>query len=155
MNITQFPKKKNHIPQCFIINAQGKTLGRLATVASKLLLGKETSFFSSGVDQGNFLIIYNASGVMVTGKKEKKKLYYRNSQRPGSLKIETFSELKERIPARIIENAIWGMLPKGILGRQYFRRLYVYSGQDLAQKKKYGSIKADLVGPLAFTSIDL
>lgn len=136
MNLTQYPKKKNHTPQCFTINAQGKTLGRLATVASKLLIGKEISLFTPGVDQGNFVIIYNANSIVVTGKKEKQKLYYRNSQRPGSLKIETFSELKARIPAKIIEKAIWGMLPKGVLGRQYFKRLYVYAKQAVKKSEK-------------------
>ena len=155
MKITQFPKHKSHIPKCFIINAQGKTLGRLATLASKLLIGKETSFFTSGVDQGNFLVIYNARSVTVTGKKDKQKLYYRNSQRPGSLKIETFSQLRDRIPARLIEKAVWGMLPKGILGRQYFRRLYVYSDQSLVQKIKREPMRFELSGSLAFTSIDL
>lgn len=131
MTITRYPKKKNHIPKCFLINANGKTLGRLATIASKLLTGKETSFFTPGVDQGNFVVIYNAKNIIVSGKKETEKLYFRNSQRPGSLKSESFFHLKERFPARIAEKSIWGMLPKGVLGRKYFKRLYVYEGSNV------------------------
>jgi len=68
-------------------------------------------------------------------KKELQKLYYRNSQRPGSLKIENFKQLKNRIPSRILEKAIWGMLPKGVLGREYYRRLFIYSNNDIKYKK--------------------
>jgi len=132
---TLFPKKEAHIPKWFVIDATNKTLGRLATEASKLLRGKETSFFTPGVDQGNFVVILNAEKIQVTGKKESQKLYYRNSQRPGNLKIETFTQLKNRIPNRIVEQAIWGMLPKGVLGRQYFKRLYVYAADKLVYKK--------------------
>lgn len=123
---TIFPKNECHKPKWFVIDATDKTLGRLATEVSKLLRGKETSYFTPGVDQGNFVVILNANKIQVSGKKEFQKLYYRNSQRPGSLKIETFKQLKERIPTRILEKAIRGMLPKGVLGRNYYRRLYVY-----------------------------
>lgn len=132
---TIFPKKEYHIPKWFVMDATGKTLGRLATEASKLLRGKENSFFTPGVNQGNFVVILNADKIEVTGKKEVQKLYYRNSQRPGGLKIESFKQLKERIPSRILEKAIWGMLPKGILGREYYRRLYIYSKNEIKYKK--------------------
>jgi large subunit ribosomal protein L13 len=123
---TIFPKKECHKPKWFVVDATNKTLGRLATEVSKLLRGKEISYFTPGVDQGNFVVVLNAQKIQVSGKKEVQKLYYRNSQRPGSLKIETFKQLKERIPTRILEKAIRGMLPKGVLGRQYYRRLYIY-----------------------------
>lgn len=135
---TIFPKRECHTPKWFVIDATGKTLGRLSTEASKLLRGKENSFFTPGVDQGNFVVILNADKIFVTGKKEKQKLYYRNSQRPGSLKIETFKQLKARIPSRILEKAIWGMLPKGVLGREYYRRLYIYSNNEIKYKAKKG-----------------
>jgi large subunit ribosomal protein L13 len=124
---TIFPKKECHVPKWYVVDAQGKTLGRLATEVSKLLRGKETSFYTPGVDQGNYVVILNANQIEVSGNKETDKLYYRHSQRPGSLKIETFKQVKERIPTRILEKAVWGMLPKGKLGRQYYRRLYIYS----------------------------
>jgi len=133
---TLFPKNECHIPKWYVIDASEKTLGKLATEASKLLRGKETSFFTPGVDQGNFVVILNAEKIKVTGKKEEQKLYYRNSQRPGSLKIETFKQLQLRIPQRIIEKAIWGMLPKGVLGRNYYRRCFVYSGNQVFEKNK-------------------
>jgi large subunit ribosomal protein L13 len=132
---TLFPKQECHIPKWFVINGKDKTLGRLATEASKLLRGKETALYTPGVDQGNFVVILNADKVIVTGDKETQKLYYRHSQRPGSLKIETFKQLQERIPSRIIEKAIWGMLPKGRLGKNYYRRLHVYVSNEIVYKK--------------------
>ena len=128
---TIFPKKEYHIPKWFVIDANGKTLGRLSTEASKLLRGKENTFFTPGVDQGNYVVILNADKIEVSGKKEEQKLYYRNSQRPGSLKVETFKQLKNRIPSRILEKSIWGMLPKGVLGRQYYKRLFIYSDNKI------------------------
>ena len=132
---TIFPKKELHIPKWFLFDAKGKTLGRLATEVSKFLRGKEISYFTPGVDLGNYVIIINANQINVTGKKEIQKLYYRNSQTPGNLKIETFKDLKNRIPTRILERAIWGMLPKGVLGRQYYRRLYVYESDNILYAK--------------------
>jgi len=131
---TIFPKKECHIPKWFVINAEGKTLGRLATEVSKLLRGKETSYYTPGIDQGNFVIILNANKISVTGKKAFQKLYYRNSQRPGSLKSETFTELKNRIPSRILEKAIWGMLDKNHLNREYYKRLYIFSDNQIPYK---------------------
>jgi large subunit ribosomal protein L13 len=132
---TLFPKKECHIPKWFVIDAEGQTLGRLATEVSKLLRGKEISFFTPGVDQGNYVVILNGNKVKVSGKKNSQKLYYRNSQRPGSLKIETFNQLQQRIPNRILEEAVWGMLPKGVLGREYYRRLYIYSDNKINYTK--------------------
>jgi large subunit ribosomal protein L13 len=128
---TLFPKQECHVPKWFVVDATGKTLGRLATEVSKLLRGKEVSFFTPGVDQGNFVVILNAQKIEVSGKKEQQKLYYRNSRRPGGLKHETFSQLKNRMPTRIIEQAVWGMLPKGVLGRNYYRRLFVYIDNNI------------------------
>jgi large subunit ribosomal protein L13 len=133
---TIFPKQESHIPKWFVIDATDKTLGRLSTEVSKLLRGKETSYFTPGVNQGNFVVILNGDKIQVTGKKAIQKLYYRNSQRPGSLKIETFTQLKNRIPTRILEQAIWGMLPKNILGREYYKRLFIYSSDKIVYKTK-------------------
>jgi large subunit ribosomal protein L13 len=142
---TIFPKKECHVPKWFVIDANGKTLGRLSTIASKLLRGKETSFFTPGINQGNYVVILNADKIEVSGKKEDQKLYYRNSQRPGSLKIETFKQLKNRIPSRILEKSIWGMLPKGVLGREYYRRLFIYSDNKINYRKNLnGEISSDL-----------
>ena len=137
---TIFPKKEYHVPKRFVVDATDRKLGRLATEVSKLLRGKENSFFTPGVDQGNYVVILNADKIQVSGNKETKKLYYRNNQRPGSLKIETFKNLKQRIPTRIIEKAVWGMLPKGVLGRQYYRRLFVYSDNEIQYKKNKSGV---------------
>jgi large subunit ribosomal protein L13 len=131
---TIFPKKECHIPKWFVVDAENLTLGRLATEVSKLLRGKENSFFTPGVDQGNFVVILNANKITISGSKEKQKMYYRNNQRPGSLKSESFIALKKRIPSRILEKAIWGMLPKGPLGREYYRRLFIYSNNQIPYK---------------------
>lgn len=132
---TIFPKKECHVPKWYVVDAKGKTLGRLATEVSKLLRGKETSYYTPGVDQGNYVVILNANQVEVSGKKETQKLYYRHSQRPGSLKIETFKQVKDRIPTRILEKAVWGMLPKGKLGRTYYRRLHIYCDDKINYMK--------------------
>ena len=120
--MTLFPKEKNHIPQWFIIDADGLTLGRLASKISLLLRGKINSFFTPGIDQGNFVIVINSSKIIYTNKKSNQKLYYRNSQRPGSLKKESLKDLINKNSAFILERAVWGMLPKGILGRIFYSR---------------------------------
>jgi large subunit ribosomal protein L13 len=132
---TIFPKKECHVPKWYVVDAKRKTLGRLATEVSKLLRGKETSYYTPGVDQGNYVVILNANQIEVSGKKETQKLYYRHSQRPGSLKIETFKQVKDRIPTRILEKAVWGMLPKGKLGRTYYRRLHIYCDDKINYMK--------------------
>jgi len=132
---TIFPKKECHVPKWFVIDANGKTLGRLSTEASKLLRGKETTFYTPGVDQGNYVVILNADKIQVSGNKELEKLYYRHNHTPGSLKIETFQQLRNRIPSRILEKSIWGMLLKGSLGRQYYKRLFIYSDNKINYKK--------------------
>jgi large subunit ribosomal protein L13 len=147
---TIFPKKECHVPKWFVIDANGKTLGRLSTEASKLLRGKETSFFTPGVNQGNYVVILNANKIEVSGKKEDQKLYYRNSQRPGSLKIETFKQLKNRIPTRILEKSIWGMLPKGVLGREYYKRLFIYSDNKINYLKSLNGENREI--PLELSS---
>ena len=129
---TYFPKKENYKAQYYLIDAENQCLGRLASKISLLLRGKESTVYSPGIDQGNYVVVINANKIKVSGKKEENKFYYRNNQRPGSLKVERFKDLKNRIPTRILENAVWGMIPKGVLGRQYFRRLYLYATNDLS-----------------------
>lgn len=134
---TPFPKKECHTPNYFLIDATGKTLGRLSTEVSKLLRGKEYSFFAPGVDQGNFVAIINAEKIKISGKKESQKLYYRPTQRPGNLKQENFQKLNSRIPSKILEQSIWGMLPKGKLGRQYYKRLFICSSKLFEIEKEF------------------
>jgi large subunit ribosomal protein L13 len=118
-------------------------LGRLATEISKLLRGKELNYFSPGTFQGNYVMVFNAKKIVVSGKKEDQKLYYRNTQRPGNLKTETLGQLRKKHSAHILEKAVYGMLPKGVLGRKYYKRLFVYGIGDLLYKKvqkSYGKI---------------
>ena len=132
MNIkTLFPKKQNHIPKWFIIDAKGQSLGRLASEISKLLRGIQYSYYTPGIDQGNYVVVLNVHKIKIIENKDIQEIFYRNSQRPGSLKAETLKRLKVRIPLRVLEKAVKGMLPKGILGRQYYRRLFLYTKQNI------------------------
>lgn len=132
--ITVFPKTECHKPKFFVIDAKNYCLGRVATQVSKLLQGKGTSYYTPGVFQGNVICVINAAQVRISGKKEFTKFYVRNSQRPGGLKLEAFHALKQRIPARILEKAIRGMLPKTALGRKFFKYLFVFSKHPIYKK---------------------
>lgn len=129
--ITLFIKQTEHVPKWFIIDAANKILGRLATEISGILRGKTLSYYTPGTDQGNYIIVINSSQIRVTGKKLNQKLYYSNSQRPGSLKIKDFKTIQETKPNRILEKAVWGMLPKTILNRHLFKRLYIYNSNKI------------------------
>ena len=128
---TLFPKPNNNKPNIIIINAANKILGRVATQVSKILSGKQSTMFTSSIPVSTYVIIFNANKIMISGKKKENKLYYRNSQRPGSLKIETFKQLNARLPHKILENAIWGMLPKTKVGRLIYKNVYIYSTSDI------------------------
>ena len=109
----------------YIVDAKDKVLGRLV---SKILMGKNEKVFTPFLDCGNYVVVINADQIRVTGQKATQKLYRRHSGRPGGMKTETFDQLQTRIPERIIEKAVKGMLPKGPLGRDMYRKLKVYSG---------------------------
>jgi large subunit ribosomal protein L13 len=139
MNKTIFSTKKKSEYTWFLLDADSKTLGRLSTEVSKILLGKNDVSYTYSQNINHGVIIINAEKITITGRKEGDKFYYRHSGRPGGLTIETFKELKERLPSRIIEKSIKGMLPKGSLGRELFSNLKVYKGSDhphKAQKPK-------------------
>merc|ERR1712023_154379 len=108
----------------------GLRLGRMASEVAKVLLGKDKATFTPGADIGDAVVIVNAEKVIVTGNKAKDKLYRRHSGRPGGMKIESYEELQARIPERIVEKAIKGMLPKNSHGRELFRHLKVYKGGE-------------------------
>jgi large subunit ribosomal protein L13 len=114
--------------QWLIVDAEGMRLGRLASEIAIRLMGKDKAIFYPGADVGDVVVVVNAEKVIVTGKKMDQKFYRRHSGRPGGMKIETFRELQQRIPERIIEKAVWGMLPKNAFGRELFRHLKVYKG---------------------------
>jgi len=126
MKDTFIPTNSSVKPQWFILDAQDECLGRLATKVVKILRGKTKVFYDPSKNIGDYVIILNAKNVSVTGNKAKQKIYMRHSGRPGGKTIETFEQLQQRIPERIIEKAIKGMLPKNRLGRQLFKKLKVY-----------------------------
>ena len=132
--LTKFPKFKLNVPKYYKIDAEGKTLGRIASKVCNLLTGKYSSHYTPGVDQGNFVIVINASLISISGKKSTHKRYYYSTKRPGALKAELYKSLKVRLPSRILEKAIFGMLPKTALGRKLYKRLYVFS-KGLCLKK--------------------
>jgi len=114
----------------YVVDASGMRLGRMAVAICKILLGKHKSTYTPGQLIGDFVIVINAEKVQVTGKKFDKKYYVRHSGRPGGLKAERFRDLQQRIPERIVEKAVRGMLPHNIYGRELFRRLKVFAGPE-------------------------
>jgi large subunit ribosomal protein L13 len=114
----------------YLVDATDQRLGRLASEIATVLRGKNKPTFTPHLDTGDFVIVINAEKIDVTGKKRSQKLYRRHSGRPGGMKTETFAKLQARLPERIIEQAVKGMLPKNTLGRQLFTKLKVYAGAD-------------------------
>ncbi|RIY33720.1 50S ribosomal protein L13 [Psittacicella hinzii] len=115
-----------------LVDAEGKTLGRLATEIASRLRGKHKPEYTPHVDTGDYIVVINASKIKVTGNKTDDKIYYHHSGFPGGIKQATFAELQVRNPLAAIEIAVKGMLPKGPLGRQMFRKLKVYAGAEHA-----------------------
>ena len=130
MNKTSTPSLISLKRNWFLVDADGQTLGRLASEIANILRGKNKPSFTPHLDTGDFVIVVNAEKIEVTGKKTSQKLYRRHSGRPGGMKIEKFETLRDRIPERIIEQAVKGMLPHNSLGRQQFRKLKVYKGSE-------------------------
>lgn len=114
----------------YVIDAEGKTLGRLATVAANLLRGKTKPQFTPNIDTGDFVIVINAEKIQVSGNKETDKKYYHHTGYPGGLKVASFKELMEKNPVLAIEKAIKGMLPHNTLGQDQFNKLKVYAGAE-------------------------
>jgi len=112
----------------FVVDAEGQTLGRLATFVATLLRGKHKPVYTPHVDCGDYVIVVNADKINVTGKKLDQKIYYRHSGYPGGLKQVTLRRRLQTHPERVIESAVRGMLPKNRLGRKMFKKLKVYAG---------------------------
>jgi large subunit ribosomal protein L13 len=117
----------------YLIDASGKTLGRLATEIARRLRGKHKPEYTPHMDTGDYIVVINASKVHVSGRKATDKVYHRHSGYPGGLKSITFDKLIQSKPEMIIETAVKGMLPKGPLGRDMFRKLRVYGGAQHKQ----------------------
>ena len=114
----------------YVVDAEGKTLGRLASEVAKVLRGKNKAIFTPHIDTGDYVIVVNADKVKVTGKKLDQKIYYHHSDYIGGMKETTLREMMNKHPERVIEYAVKGMLPKGPLGRQMYTKLFVYAGAD-------------------------
>jgi large subunit ribosomal protein L13 len=114
----------------YVVDAEGKTLGRLSSEIASILRGKHKPTYTPHVDSGDHVIIINAEKIELTGKKLTDKIYYRHSQFPGGLKTRTALEMRTNYPEKMLELAIKGMLPKGSLGRQMAKKLHVYAGSE-------------------------
>jgi large subunit ribosomal protein L13 len=114
----------------YVVDAEGKTLGRIATEIASRLRGKHKAEYTPHVDTGDYIIVVNAEKVVVTGNKTTDKVYYAHSGFPGGLKSITFDKLQAKKPEMIIEKAVKGMLPRGPLGREMYRKLKVYAGSE-------------------------
>jgi len=127
---TFVPKKDEVEKKWWLVDAEGKVLGRLATEVATLLRGKKKPQFADFCDTGDFVIVINAEKITVTGKKQEEKIYYTHSQYPGGLKSRTLNALQKAKPEEVIRRAVWGMIPKNKLGRQVFKKLKVYRGSQ-------------------------
>lgn len=127
MNKTKFASKNKSNQEWYIIDAKNKTLGRLSSHIASILRGKNCLQYSPDTGSNNHVIVINACLINISGNKNTTKLYRRHSGTPGGMKIETFEQLMTRLPNKIIEHSIKGMLPKGSLGRQLFKQLKVYT----------------------------
>ena len=114
----------------YVIDAEDKTLGKIASEVASILRGKKKPIYTPHVDTGDYVIVINAEKVRVTGKKEEQKIYQSHSGYPGGLKETTLRELRAKKPEEIIRHAVKGMMPKGKLGRQMFKKLKVYAGPE-------------------------
>ena len=131
MRMKSFIEKPQNVERkWFIVDAEGKTLGKVASRVASILRGKHKSTFTPHVDCGDYVIVINAEKVEVTGRKRKNKIYKRHTGYPGGLKEVTFQQLQAAKPEEIIRHAVKGMMPKGKLGRQMYKKLKVYTGPE-------------------------
>ena len=114
----------------FVVDAEDKNLGRVAAKVATVLRGKHKPTYTPNIDCGDFVIILNASKVNLTGNKLEDKKYYNHSRYAGGMRVRTAKEMKEKYPEEMMERAIKGMLPKGRLGRQMYRKLFLYAGEN-------------------------
>ncbi len=127
-------KKEELKHQWYLVNAEGKVLGRLASELAKILRGKHKPTFTPHLDTGDFVVVVNSEKVGLTGKKLKDKIYYRHTGYPGGIKEVSAEKLLAKKPTELIRRAVKGMLPKNSLGRQMLRKLKVYAGPDHPHK---------------------
>ena len=127
---TVVPKKSEIEHKWWLIDAEGKVLGRLATEIAILLRGKRNPRYVDFLDSGDFVVVVNAEKVKITGRKMEQKKYYSHSGYPGGLKERTLKQMLEKKPEEVIKKAVWGMIPKNKLGRAIYKKLKVYRGPE-------------------------
>jgi large subunit ribosomal protein L13 len=128
--VTKFFSTDEVTKKWYIIDADGQTLGRLATKVAGIIRGKEKTSFTPNADTGDFVIVINAAKIKLTGKREELKIYRHHSGFPGGLKSQSFRELMDKKPEYVVERAIKGMLPKNRLGAQLGKKIKVYAGAE-------------------------
>ncbi|EKC66170.1 Ribosomal protein L13, bacterial-type [human gut metagenome] len=143
--MTSYVQKKETVERkWYVIDAEGKPLGRVASKAAHILRGKHKATYTPNIDCGDFIIIINAEKAILTGNKLDNKKYYNHSGYPGGLRERTAREMQEKYPIEMVERAVKGMLPKNRLGRQMYKKLFVYTGSEhphLAQKPEIMEVK--------------
>ena len=127
---TYMPNPSQVERKWYVVDAEGKTLGRLASEVAKVLRGKNKAIFTPHADCGDYVIVVNAEKITVTGKKLDQKMYYHHSDYVGGMKETNLKDMLAKHPDRVIEHAVKGMLPKGPLGRQMYKKLFVYAGPE-------------------------
>ncbi|UTF61525.1 50S ribosomal protein L13 [Gilvimarinus sp. DA14] len=127
---TYSAKAESVVRDWFVIDAEGKTLGRMATEIATRLRGKHKPEYTPHVDTGDYIVVINAEKVAVTGRKATDKMYYRHTGYIGGIKSISFEKLIDKAPERVIQSAVKGMLPRGPLGRAMFNKLKVYAGSE-------------------------
>lgn len=143
--MNSFVQKKETIERkWYVIDAEGKPLGRVASKAAHILRGKHKATYTPNIDCGDFIIIVNAEKAILTGNKLDKKMYYNHSGYPGGLRERTAREMQEKYPVEMVERAVKGMLPHNRLGRQMYKKLFVYVGSEhphMAQQPEIMEVK--------------
>ena len=136
---TEYIKEKDIDKQWYLVDAENRTLGRLSSKVAQILRGKGKVNFTPHMDMGDFVVVVNADKVSVSGKKDSQKTYFKHSEYIGSSTFTKLDHLRKTHPERIVEKAVWGMLPKNKLGRSIIKHLKVYSGPEhphMAQQPK-------------------
>jgi large subunit ribosomal protein L13 len=146
---TYSPKASEVTHAWRLVDAEGQTLGRLASQVAQYLRGKHLATFSEHMDVGDFVVIINASGIRVTGNKAEQRMYYRHSTYPGGLKSVALGDLLARHPDRVIKHTVRGMLPHNALGRKMLRKLKVYSGALLPHEALFRASEKQSRSPKA------
>ena len=144
---TYSPKLAEIEHRWHVLDAAGIPLGRLSSLAARLLTGKHKPTYATHIDTGDFVIVINAEQAVLTGRKEEQKIYYHHTRYPGGIKSESAAKRRQRRPTKMVEDAVWGMLPKNKLGRQQLRKLKVYAGAEhphQAQKPETFDVAAAL-----------